>query len=42
MSRPNILLVRLSYEELEKLKRYAKKKKISAAEVVRYWIKNLN
>ncbi len=35
MSRPNILQVRLSDEELEKLKRYAQQKQISAAEVVR-------
>ncbi|MCA2656537.1 MAG: DNA-binding protein [Microcystis sp. M015S2] len=40
MSRPNILQVRLSDEELEKLKRYAQQKQISAAEVVRDWIKN--
>jgi hypothetical protein len=37
MSRLNILQVRLSGEELEKLRRYAVRKQISAAEVVRDW-----
>jgi flagellar biosynthesis/type III secretory pathway M-ring protein FliF/YscJ len=42
MSRPNILQGRLSEEELERLRRYAVQKQISAAEVVRDWIKKLN
>jgi hypothetical protein len=40
MSRPNILQVRLSDEELETLKRYAQQKQISAAEVLEIGLKS--
>jgi hypothetical protein len=41
MARPNVFNLRLSDEELEKLKVYAEFKQVSPAEVLRDYIKRL-
>ena len=41
MTRPNVFNIRLSDQELEKLKAYAEFKQVSPAEVLRDYIKRL-
>lgn len=41
MTRPNVFNIKLSDEELERLKAYAESKQISAAEAIRQYISRL-